>query len=185
VYAGDLTNGDWSGFYLGGHAGSGTVSADLSSEYANGTGMFAGAHAGYNFTSGNMVYGVEANFDAGSLLLCENDVCEDNWGVIQSIGSVRARVGITFDNLLFYGTAGTGLISGYAASSSDGSDSGPVSLSTTLIGLGVEMALSRNTSARLEVVRYMTNGRYFEGNGSDIDPDSDLTVVSVGITVHF
>jgi outer membrane immunogenic protein len=125
---------NWSGFYVGLNAGGhwGTdndpafVSAD--NDFGSNIGLVAdpapsklspkgfagGAHLGYNWQTSNIVYGIEADFDGltGSaernLITLQGfdvyqfkDHASDQW-----MSTVRARVGLSFDRLLIFGTGG-------------------------------------------------------------------------------
>lgn len=78
---------NWSGFYIGLHAGY---------AWADDDGIVAGGQLGYNAMFGSFLVGLEA--DAGWADLDEAD----------SLASVRARAGVAFDRFLAYGTAGWG-----------------------------------------------------------------------------
>src|SRR5450432_2315201 len=60
---------DWSGFYLGAHIGGAWSNSTLTdnalgaSWNLGGTGFAGGFQAGYNLQAGNLLYGVEGDFD--------------------------------------------------------------------------------------------------------------------------
>ncbi|MGG6897623.1 outer membrane protein [Rhizobium sp. BR 315] len=95
---------DWSGFYLGAQGGY---------VWNKGTGLgtgrnlddgTAGVHAGYNFQSGNIVYGIENDFNYSF-----KDKKETN---LEWDASGRARVGYALDRTLFFATAGVAAAGG-------------------------------------------------------------------------
>ncbi|MCR5942718.1 porin family protein [Ochrobactrum sp. XJ1] len=95
---------DWSGFYLGAQGGyswnKGTV---LGSDQNIDSGT-AGIHAGYNFQSGSIVYGIENDF---------NYNFEDkNDANLEWDASGRARVGYALDRTLVYATGGVAAAGG-------------------------------------------------------------------------
>src|SRR5579864_8842916 len=61
---------NWTGFYLGGHIGGAWSDIALTDNNLNGvswnpggTGFVGGAQAGYNLQAGNLLFGVEGDFD--------------------------------------------------------------------------------------------------------------------------
>lgn len=105
---------NWSGFYvgaMGGYAQSDKVRASVGNLAVTTSsdelkGGFAGGTFGYNFQTGNIVFGVEAD-------AAWSDI---NWSTtafgvtvadkIQAFGSVTGRIGFAVDAALFYGKAG-------------------------------------------------------------------------------
>ncbi|AYM82159.1 outer membrane protein [Agrobacterium tumefaciens str. Cherry 2E-2-2] len=89
---------DWSGFYLGAQGGYNWNQATiLGSDVDLDSGSF-GAHAGYNFQHGNIVYGIENDF---------NYNFEDNSdATVEWDASGRGRIGYAWDRTLFFATAG-------------------------------------------------------------------------------
>jgi outer membrane immunogenic protein len=103
---------DWAGFYIGVNGGGGFAqdkfSVDPVLRNSKPTGGLVGGHAGYNWQSGNIVGGLETDFDgafisktfvpeAGVMLKDKTD----------ELATVRARLGyLVLPNLLAYGTAG-------------------------------------------------------------------------------
>jgi outer membrane immunogenic protein len=105
----------WNGLYVGGAGGWGWTST----KGLNASGDFGGAQIGYNYQSGNFVFGVEA--DGSFANIVTNGVTDPVFGVPGSVGyrddglaSLRGRFGYAMNGLLFYGTAGGGWIHGRA-----------------------------------------------------------------------
>ncbi|WP_160008844.1 outer membrane protein [Rhizobium sp. 18055] len=89
---------DWSGFYLGAQGGYSWNQASYpGADQKLDSGSF-GAHAGYNFQHGNIVYGIENDFNY-------NFEKSDETG-LEWDASGRARVGYAWDRTLFFATAG-------------------------------------------------------------------------------
>jgi outer membrane immunogenic protein len=111
----------WNGLYLGGEGGWGWTST----KGLNATGDFGGGQIGYNYQTGNFVFGVEAD---GSFANIVSDnvtipVFTPSLGFFPSdevgyredgLASLRGRFGYAMNSLLFYGTAGGGWIHGRA-----------------------------------------------------------------------
>jgi outer membrane immunogenic protein len=122
----------WTGFYIGGNAGSGLANTDIGGT-STGTfggvpfqesfsvsrsqhGPLAGGQLGINYEfSPHWVLGAEADIDwsniKGSATPCGAKVagrvdCLGVAGKIEDFGTVRGRFGYVFDNLLVYGTGG-------------------------------------------------------------------------------
>jgi outer membrane immunogenic protein len=112
---------NWNGFYLGGNFGSGTArnrttAIDSIDPGATSTlnlapdGLNGGVQAGYNWQTGNVVFGLEADIQGASL--------EDNKTCFQCaaglainsklpwFGTVRGRLGYSVGPSLFYATGG-------------------------------------------------------------------------------
>ena len=142
----------WNGFYLGinggggwGHSNwnNGVGSADVS-------GGLAGVTAGYNWQTGQWVFGLEADIDwsnikgnftnAGCPFGCET---KNSW-----LGTARGRIGWAFDRWLPYVTGGAafGDVKATQAGIASASDT---SVGWT-VGAGIEAAVVANWTAKVE-----------------------------------
>jgi len=111
---------DWSGFYVGGFGGYAFGNQNLNNAlgpagFANFTtnwetlGAFGGGEIGYNWQSGNIVFGIEAD-GAGSniqgrdnfALTDVNGLPMDDFNKLKWVASLRARGGIAVDRLLLF-----------------------------------------------------------------------------------
>ena len=127
---------NWTGFYIGGNMGgawgtstysflpSGAWSANSSAELAangaadiNMSGISGGAQAGYNWQQSQFVFGAEADIQYIGLRKTRSSTTttssfvttpyiftessKSNW-----LATLRARLGLTVDRVLFYGTGG-------------------------------------------------------------------------------
>jgi high affinity Mn2+ porin len=157
---------DWTGLYIGAHAGfgRGSTGAVLSDPAAAATsnvfgGMIGGVQAGYNVQlRSGIVLGVEAditfpnymtsNSNVASLATARSDVTEQ-W---DSIGTARGRVGYAAGPWLTYATGGLAF-AGERFLNSPAAASDEKTLNTRLgwaAGGGVEYAFAPHWSARLE-----------------------------------
>lgn len=165
---------DWSGLYVGVHAGYGwgetgdrlkvkdcwsdpclTDTADLGESDADG--FVAGGQVGYNYQVGSFVFGAEADLSwsgmdssvgfldgAGEAFELTNEI---NW-----LGTVRGRAGVAIDRFLVYATAGVA----FADVETEITDEFGGSLSNSdtrigwTVGAGVEAFITPNLTARLE-----------------------------------
>jgi outer membrane immunogenic protein len=176
----------WTGVYLGVHGGYGWTTTD--GLKANG-GFGPGGQIGYNFQTGNFVFGIEADIAASDISQTIDDV--DDFGNPftatfrnNALASLRGRAGIAYDTWLFYGTAGGGW--GHNKLSVD---IGSLTLSSAAwqsgwsAGTGVEWAFAPNWSAKLEYVHYGLGSADFFGflPSGHIDIDT----VKIGVNYHF
>jgi outer membrane immunogenic protein len=113
----------WTGFYLGGNAGSilGRNASSLNTT-TNGfadtfhlvpDGYAAGGQIGYNWQAGAWVFGVEG--DVQGAFAQDKDACVSNCGTVTQVplkqtlpwlATARGRIGYSLGSTLFYGTAG-------------------------------------------------------------------------------
>jgi outer membrane immunogenic protein len=148
---------NWSGFYTGGHLGwgSGKFASTISQpgEDRRGKGWVGGLQSGYLFQNGNIVWGAELDTSISSF----NNNISDNFFHTDSLSSVRARLGIAMDRVLFYATGGWALVHGKVLSSNDGVGAGlhHYNKSKAVVGGGIEWAATNNLSYRLEVLDYL------------------------------
>ena len=189
----------WTGFYVGAQVGYAWGNADHSVLAGTGTGssdpdgVVGGVFAGYNYDFHPFVVGVEADVEAsraegdffnpaGASLAGSTDL---NWQ-----GSLRARVGYSFDRALIYATAG-------AAYGNFDFQGGPIpatqgefskDLWGWTAGAGVEYAFTDNIIARLEY-RYTdfgsTSGVIAPFPVSMTVKDAQFSTVRVGISYKF
>ncbi len=105
---------NWSGFYIGAHGGYGWgTTQDVTNAGAaerSLKGGFGGVQAGYNWQTGPIVFGLEADVSYGSV--------SNSWGGTNQFdpyygkdsqnlfGTARGRIGYAFDRTLIYATGG-------------------------------------------------------------------------------
>jgi outer membrane immunogenic protein len=124
------------------------------------TSAFVSAHAGYNWQAGRAVFGVEADISSPSRRAstiygpafaptAETFTTEIRW-----LSTFRARVGVTFSDLLLYGTGGIA-VADISNTRSDlvvlgvlAKDQGV--RTAAVVGGGVEYKFNRQWSARVE-----------------------------------
>ena len=180
---------DWTGFYAGGSLSYDTIEInDLS--YGDGpvdmTGASLGLFAGYNFQSGNLVYGAE-------LLVVDQSGDADDGDFLRPAtadGStqIRGRIGYVYGDVLPYLAIGAtstrvkvdheGL--GNPADFADDTASG------TSIALGLDWALNEKSFVRFEVedTSYSDDTLLFYGDDPH-DYTLDATRISVGYAYRF
>lgn len=156
---------NWAGGYVGVSAGYmfdrttratgyGLAGNQFSKRYINGTnGFVGGVFGGYNFTAGNVVYGVEANVD-----YADSHATRRTFHGIASTGSdlgfngaLRARLGYSLDRALFYVNGGVALADvKYTATDVTGTAKKSSTEFGYTLGAGMEYAVTSNLLLRTE-----------------------------------
>jgi outer membrane immunogenic protein len=142
----------WTGFYVGINGGYGWGNSDWSGSGGNfqvaPKGFMGGGTLGYNLQTGVWVWGIEGDIDYMNLkgtapsAFCASCTFKDTW-----LGTLRGRVGYSFDRWLPYLTAGAAYGNMYMAANG-GSATGTKAGWTA--GAGVEYAFLGNWSGKLE-----------------------------------
>ncbi|MFG1396425.1 outer membrane protein [Roseixanthobacter pseudopolyaromaticivorans] len=164
---------DWSGFYLGAQGGYSWNKATVLGADRNLDSGSAGVHGGYNFQSGNIVYGIENDFNYNF-----EDKGDAN---LEWDASGRARIGYALDRTLFFATGGV------AAAGAKIDASGVGKKDDILIGwtagAGIEHAFTDNIIVRGEY-RYSDFGK--KDFGSDVgDFSATQHKVLIGASYKF
>jgi outer membrane immunogenic protein len=189
----------WTGFYIGGNAGwgftngSGTFTTALGADpfTVNTNGFIGGAQLGYNWQTGPMVFGAEADFQgtaASSSLSATAGPTISATAKTPWFGTLRGRVGYAFDSVLLYATGGAvyGESSWNGSVSTVGNFSSATTFWTWTLGAGVEAAFWGCWSAKLEYL--------FAGTPSStptvptvtaVSGNAGANIVRVGLNYHF
>jgi outer membrane immunogenic protein len=176
----------WAGFYIG--AMGGYASEDTSNFALKGG--FGGGTVGYNWQTGMYVFGIEADAagaDISTSLGIPGLVSADD--KIRALGTVRGRVGVTFQQVLFYGTGGFAWADERVSASALG-----VSISDTktrtgwTAGGGVEWMFAPHWSVKGEYLyRSFGSENFFAGTIPGGIDSGTLNIHSgqVGVNYHF
>jgi outer membrane immunogenic protein len=155
---------DWTGFYagvqLGGLFGSGNyfVPQNGYSRNVTNNGVFGGGFVGYNYQINSLVLGLQGEFNGSGASGSNFDAT--NGGAVKAqqdwFGSIDGRIGYAFEQCLFYAIGGVGFsnvehdylnrrnVDFHFSNNRTGYD----------VGAGVEYAINRNWTARLEYRYY-------------------------------
>jgi outer membrane immunogenic protein len=181
----------WTGFYVGLNAGYGWAStdADVGSDLS---GFVGGGQIGYNWQSGNWVFGVEGDFQGSA-----QDASDS--GVVPGVGLVtvdqeipwlatlRGRLGYAQGPWLFYVTGGAAWAK-YNLSVT-GPFAGSVEDHTTnfawTVGGGVEWMFAPKWSAKLEYLYIDTGDTDVTLFGTPFTARAKDNIVRAGINYHF
>jgi Opacity protein and related surface antigens len=167
----------WEGFYLGGY---GQYNWGRFGGAGDRDGQFGGgAFTGYNWQSGQIVYGVEADLGYSGN---ENNTIEGFRGEAGWNGSIRGRVGYDLNPFMIYGTAGLALQDNEL---SDGTTSDSKTGVGYTVGAGAEAFVTNNITARVEY-RYTDYGTdRYDLSGGSVSKGFDDHSVRLGIGVKF
>ncbi len=176
----------WSGFYVGAQAGYGWGKDKWADDGETGSfspnGVLGGVHAGYNWQSGALVYGVEGDLEYSNQREKKtlNDATVSS--KIGPRGSLRLRAGYAFDRTLLYVTGG---LAGAELKKESVFEGDTFKRSSTeygwTAGAGLEHAFTQNWSARVEY-------RYTDFGTSKFDTtkfDTTDQTVRVGLSYRF
>ncbi len=155
----------WAGFYLGANLGYqfGTVH----NSGADPNGFMGGLQVGYNWQTGQFVYGVESDLQFSN--------ADDTSGVTRFanpwFGTVRGRAGFAVNNMLFYGTGGLAY--------GEGKVEAPAGSETHshfgwAAGAGAEVSMAPNWSARVEYLFINLSDERYAVTGLEHDFSSSL-----------
>ena len=177
---------NWTGFYIG--AMGGYASEDNSTNSFNRKGGFAGGTLGYNFQSGDVVFGVEADAAWADVSNTTTVLGVTGKAEIRDWGTVRGRIGYAFGQVLLYGTGGyawadnriTFSVPGFSVSDSHVH-------SGWTVGGGLEYMFAPHWSLKGEYLyKSFGNENYtFPLLGTGTTGTTNFHTVQVGVNYHF
>lgn len=164
----------WAGPYLGVNLG--YQWGEVSNSGVEPAGVAGGAQLGFNWQTGQFVFGVETDLQLSG--------AEDRFATWQFsnpwFGTLRGRAGYAVNNILVYGTAGVA----YGSLHADvlGASESHASLGWTA-GLGLELGLTQNWSVRAEYLYIDLGGNTFGLTG--LSHNIDSSVFRMGVNYRF
>lgn len=213
VYAADLamkpvepeapvvTPYDWTGPYLGLHAGYGWGSEkddqsrlfpvrqpQVPGDNFDINGFIGGAHLGYNYQINQFVLGAEADIDFADLdgsqrYSYQSGTVTGTIGLHSDVqGSARLRAGFAIDNLLLYVTGGVALAN--AELKVNGSSDSNTHFGWT-VGGGAEYAFTPNWIGRAEVRYSDFSKKSYQTPDGKVNAGWDQTTATLGISYKF
>jgi len=174
----------WTGPYLGAHVGWGWTT----SSGVNASGILGAGQLGYNYQTGSLVVGLEGD---GAFAHIAQGASGTAFGSpfsasfdADGLASLRARFGMGFDSVLFYGTAGGGWAHGRISGTALGlAASGTAWHSGWTAGAGFEYGIVPNWSVKLEYLHYgLGSATYF---GALSTGNLNIETVKVGVNYLF
>ncbi len=140
------------------------------------SGIAGGVQAGYNFQSGQFVFGGETDIQLSG--------AEDTFAPWKFsnpwFGTLRGRAGVAMNNILFYVTGG--LAYGNLRGENAGLSENRTALGWTA-GLGMEVGLTQNWSAKVEYLYIDLTDRHYTVTGADNGLNSNL--LRFGVNYRF
>jgi outer membrane immunogenic protein len=173
---------NFSGFYIGAHAGYGWENVDYTGPNASLSfdpdGFVGGAYGGYNWQWDGWIAGLEGNFDFvdgdETDTFGQPDTFEANWE-----GAVRARVGaFVGDDFLIYGAVGISWLD--YDWTKNGTTVGDTTTGWTW-SAGIEKQITSSLRARVEYRAGEYDDEHLSFPGSDRDVDPDTQAVTLGL----
>jgi outer membrane immunogenic protein len=164
----------WAGPYLGGTLGYswGTIANNPTRP----SGIEGGVEAGYNWQSGQFVFGVEGDLNAsGASDTFAPWKFSNPW-----FGTVRGRAGYAMNNILLYGTGG--LAFGGVTGATFGLSENHSNVGWT-VGAGAEVGLTQNWSAKVEYLYVDLNNSNFTITG--LPNGYAFSTVRLGVNYRF
>jgi outer membrane immunogenic protein len=181
---------NWTGFYLG-VVGGGAWENSNSPRMQGG---FVGGTAGYNWQTGNVVFGVEAdgawadvNASAAGVVVVPGvgGIPASLTSKTDAMGTVRGRIGWAVSNVLLYGTGGYAWIDNKLTATLGGlSVSDSKFHSGWTVGAGVEAFFAPQWSVKGEYLYRSLGGESYFG-GAIPTGTLNLHTVQVGVNYHF
>jgi outer membrane immunogenic protein len=165
----------WTGLYLGGNLGHewGTTSNNPTRP----SGFAGGAQGGYNWQTGQLVFGGEADIQLSGA----NDTFAP-WKFSNPwFGTLRGRAGFAVNNFLIYGTAGVAF--GELSAETIGLQSESHTNVGWTAGVGVEAGIAANWSAKVEYlfVDLASNTYGLTGTSNALS----ASLFRMGVNYHF
>ena len=175
---------NWTGFYIGGHVGSASAKFDFTTGFDSGreSGLIGGGQLGYNWQMGNIVWGLEGDVSGVDIKKGRTSPIEAQ---VDLLASIRGRLGLSFDNVLVYGTAGFGFVRGKAEASTLGTVLGTnVNDTRGVFGGGIEWAFNRNWSIRGEALDFVGH-QNFDLGGDIGNRTGDIWLARFAVNYRF
>jgi len=175
----------WTGFYLGVNGGGAFGRSDWSGfgNDTNVSGGLVGVTAGYNWQSGQWVFGLEGDIDWSSIKgSFTNAACPTGCETKNSwLGTARGRLGYAFDRVMPYITGGA------AFGDVKATQAGVGSVSDTNVGwtagAGVEWAAISNWTAKIEYLYVDLASNPFSITG--VSNGYRFGEIRAGVNYHF
>jgi outer membrane immunogenic protein len=164
---------NWMGPYIGANAG--YQWGNVTHSRTDPAGGVVGGQVGYNWQSGQLVFGVETDMQWSNA----DDVVAPEKFSNSWFGTARGRIGYAMNNVLAYGTGG--LAYGNLELRTAGLSESKTQVGWTL-GVGAEVGLTPNWTARVEYLYFdLSESSYFTGTSHGLESN----VMRAGVNYKF
>lgn len=165
----------WAGPYIGGNFG--YQWGDTTNNPTEPSGILGGVQGGYNWQFGQFVVGAETDFQFSNA-----DDTFASWKFSNPwFGTFRLRGGYAMDNILLYATGG------FAYGRLEGESNG-ISENRTgtgyVVGLGMEVGLTQNWTARAEYLHMDLGDKLFQ-QVSGVENGFESNLLRLGVNYRF
>lgn len=169
---------NWSGPYAGLSSGRASSTLDLPAfgEFEYDDGRVTGVFLGYNLQRGNLVYGGELSYGTVSGMVL-SDLTLGSDDTVDTLMSLRGRIGYTLGNALIYGAVGVSK----GSLTFNGVDTPTVS--GTSLALGMDYKFTDSVFVGLDYTRMSLDGTNDNpGNTFEINAPIDTVSLRVGLS---
>jgi outer membrane immunogenic protein len=180
---------DWNGAYVGISGGYVDPNYDigfLDTKRGFGKGSYLiGGTAGYNYQIDSFVLGVEGDLSYANYRGSFTNLFGfgfDGHADSSYLGTVRGRVGYTFDNVLVYGTGGVAFTDLKVQTPAGKIDKG---LTGYTVGAGVEYGFSPNTTVKFEYLYADFGDQNTNLLPGNVKTSMDANIVRIGLNYKF
>jgi outer membrane immunogenic protein len=185
----------WAGFYVGGHVGGGWsdkcfAELGVGDGCHEGDGWLGGGQVGYNWQTGNIVFGVEFSGSLADISGSHTSLigAPDQYrSEVSSVFLLTGRVGYAFDRLLVYATGGGAWVRDRFEYVGAATESIKQTRGGWTIGAGLEYAFSPNWSlaAQYNFINLGDKDVTFPLAGFTANTDSELHLATVRLNYRF
>lgn len=181
----------WTGFYIGLNLGYGwarTSTDGISSD--NIDGVIGGGQLGYNWQTGNLLLGIEGDFQGSGQSRSDSGVIGDTTFTVEQklpwFATLRGRLGYAAGPWLFYGTGGAAWVNYKMTVSALGASvSDDATRTAWTAGGGIEWMFLPKWSAKLEYLYIDTGTTSVTLFGTTFDGRARDNIVRAGVNYHF
>src|SRR5262249_10804495 len=180
---------NWSGFYVGANFGgawtNGSLNIPNNNFYGGLTEFIGGVQAGYNFQAGQLLLGVEGDFDGATF--SHPALPTPTLGSVSQhwISTAAGRIGLVEDRWLVYAKVGGGWVHSNAILNFPGvSWSGSNTSSGWLVGAGLEYGFKSHWTVRLEY-DFLSLANWTSPTVPSVSLNRDVQMVKFGVNYKF
>lgn len=180
----------WTGFYIGVNLGGAWTNTSSNNFDSNLGGVIGGGQIGYNWQAGQILLGVEGDFQGssqkGSGSTTIGGITYSTEGRIPWFATLRGRLGYVNGPWLIYATGGGAWLNyELDVSAAGGSASDHTTKGGWTVGGGVEWMFFPRWSAKLEYLYIDTNSTSVTLFGNTFDARAKENIVRAGVNYHF